>query len=104
MTGSVPFAISPDAADFLRDRLDEFPAGTQPVLMRATSQNDGLNPPRWSYNGESFVIGYFDSGEKPKEKCIESELFGRRVAIDPEALKHLSGRTLGLRRVDADYG
>jgi hypothetical protein len=104
MTGSVPFSITPDAADFLRDRMNQFPAGIQSVLMRVTSQNDGLNPPRWTYNGESFIIGYFDSGEKPKEEYLQSELFGHRVSIEPDALKHLSGRTLCLRRVNAGYG
>jgi len=40
----------------------------------------------------------------PKIEFTESELFGRRVAIESDALKQLSGRTLNLRRVDARYG
>ena len=76
----------------------------KPVLMLTTSQSDGLKPPRWFYEGESFVIGHFAAEQRPKMDCTESELFGRHISITAEALKHLSGGTLALRGVDAQYG
>lgn len=104
MANSLPFSITPDAEEFLRSRINQMPQEAQPVLMMTKSQSDGLNPPQWSYKGESFVVGYFDSLEKPKAELVESELFGRRISITADALKHLSGRTLGLLRVEAQYG
>jgi len=104
MLSSIPFSITPDAEDYLRNRLKKAPPEVQPVLMMATSQNDGLNPPRWSYEGQSFIIGYLNVIEKPKIEYTESEIFGRRVAIELNASKQLAGRTLNLRRVYSRYG
>lgn len=69
-----------------------------------TSQNDGLKPPRWSYEGESFVIRYVHPHEKPKMEFEEFHLLGRNFAIESNALKRLSGLTLTLRRVDSKIG
>ena len=104
MATSIPFSITPDAGDYLRNRLSEMPRGAKPVLMMTMSQTDGEKPPRWIYEGQSFIIGYFDPTEMPKEEYAESELFGHPVAIESDAMKQLSGRTLILRRVDARYG
>ena len=104
MLSSIPFSITPDAEDYLRNRLGETPREAQPMLIMTTSQSDGLNPARWSYEGQSFIIDYFDTTEKQKTEYTESELFGRRVAIESSALKQLAGHTLSLRRVDARYG
>jgi hypothetical protein len=96
--------MTPDAEDFLRSRISEMPPGMQPVLLMTTEQSDGLNPPRWSYKDESFVIGYFDPNDKPEREYTKVHLFGHTVVIESNALKNLSGRVLGLRRVDAKYG
>jgi len=101
---SIPFSITPDATDYLRNRLNEMPPEAHPVLLMTTCQTDGLNPPRWRYEGQSFILGYFDASENTEGEYIESELLGRRVAIGSDALKQLSGRTLGLRRVASSYG
>ena len=104
MSASVPFSITSDAEDYVRNRLNEMPPEAKPVLMMAETQTDDEKTHRWFYKGQSFIIGYFDPAEMPKAEYIESELFGRRIAIDPDALKQLAGRTLSLRRVDAHYG
>ncbi len=101
---SIPFSIAPDAKDYLRYWLNEMPSEAHPVLMMTMRQTDGLNPPRWYYEGQSFIIGYFDANEKPEGEYTEFELLGRRVAIKSGALKQLSGRTLGLRRVASSRG
>lgn len=101
---SVPFSITPDAEDYLRDRLNGMPSKAHPVLMMTMYQSDGLNPPRWCYEGRSFILGYFDSTEKAEVDYTESELLGRRVAVESSALKQLSGRTLKLCRVASSRG
>jgi hypothetical protein len=104
MANSIPFSITPDAEDFLRDRIEEMPHGMEPVLMMVTFQSDGLNPPRWFFHGESFVFGFIHPKELSKAEYTSCELFGRHIFVTSEALDHLSGRTLALRRVDAHYG
>lgn len=101
---AIPFSITPEAEDYLRNRLNEFPPQAHPLLMMTTSQTDGLNPPRWRYDGESFIMGYFDNSEKLEVEYTESELLGRRVAIESSALKQLSGQTLDLHRVASTHG
>lgn len=101
---SIPFSITPDAEDYLRNRLNEMPTGAHPVLMMTMGQTDGLNPPRWRYDGQSFVFAYLDTDEKTEVDYTESELFGRRVSIESNALKQLSGRVLALRRVASSRG
>lgn len=102
--GSLPFSITPDAKDYLRNRLNEMPSGLRPVLMMTMCQTDGLNPPRWRYKGRSFIIGFSDANEKTEMEYTESELLGRHVAIESETLKELAGQTLDLRRVGATRG
>src|ERR1700677_2043387 len=80
------------------------PSEAHPLFMMTMSPTDGLNPPRWCYEGQSFIIAHFDTSEKPEVEYTESELFGRRVAIESSALKQLSGRSLGLRRVASNRG
>ena len=80
------------------------PPQAHTVMMMTMSQTDGLNPPRWRYEGQSFIIAYFDTDEKMDVEYTESELLGRRVAIESNALKQLSGRTLCLRRVASSRG
>jgi hypothetical protein len=104
MVDSAPFSITLDAEDYLKSRMAEMPPGMHPMLMMATNQNDGQNPPRWSYSGESFIIGYFDPNERPEMDCTELKLAGHKIAIETSALKHLSNRVLNLRRVDAGIG
>lgn len=82
------------------------PREAEPVIVMATNLDEALDSRgkktrRW-YEGENFIIGCFDPSEKPATEQIE--LLGRTVSTTPEALEHLSGRTLSLRRVDARYG
>jgi hypothetical protein len=101
---SIPFSITPDAEDYLRNQLNGMPPHVHPVLMMTTDQTDGLNPPQWHYEGQSFIIAYSDTNEKPEVESTELELLGRPVAIELSALKQLSGRTLSLRRVAPSLG
>jgi len=104
MTSSIPFSITPDAEEFIRDCIAGIPRQAKPTLRRSTFQSDGLKRPRWYYKGESLVIGYFNSDERDQRGFVEFQLFGRSVAVESEALKYLSGRVLGLRRVDSHIG
>jgi hypothetical protein len=101
---SIPFSITPDAEDYLRNRLSEMPDEAHPVLMMTECQSDGLNPPRWRYEGKSFILGYFAADQNSDVTYSECELLGRPVAIESKALTHLSGQTLSLRRVGASRG
>ena len=102
---SIPFSITPEAEDYLRDRLKSLPSGAHAVLLMTMCQTDGLNPPRWTYEGQSFIFTfYLDSDEKTDLDSTEHELFGHQVAIESNALKQLSGRTLDLRSVAASRG
>lgn len=100
----IEFSITPDAEDYLLNRLNEMPAQAHPVLMMAEGQTDGLNPPRWHYEGTSFILGYLEDSKNSQGAYSERELLGRHVAIESSALKQLSGRTLSLRRVAASRG
>ncbi|MGH7979084.1 MAG: hypothetical protein ACREE6_06885, partial [Limisphaerales bacterium] len=91
---SIPFEIAPDAEAFLRDRINETPPETQPVLVRATSQTDGLKQARWFHQGESFMIDRGQSRGARRKDCAEFEILGRVLAVDLDALKYLSGRVL----------
>jgi hypothetical protein len=103
MATTLPFSITPDAADFIRNRLDMLPPVGEPALIVTTSQSGDEKHPRWSYEGESFIIGVFeDPAERPPSDYFD--LFGHRVAVAHDALKRLAGLTLALRRVDARYG
>jgi hypothetical protein len=104
VTSSIPFSIEPDAEDYLRSHIIGVSPRTVPALMMTTSQNDGLKRPRWSYEGESFVIRCVHPHEKLKMEFEQFHLLGRNFAIESNALKHLSGRALTLRRVDSRIG
>jgi hypothetical protein len=101
-----PFSITPDAEDYIRNRLSVMPPEVEPVIMMATKLGEPLDTrgkkTRWFYEGENFEVGYFVQSEKPQAEQIE--LLGRNFSITPEALKHLSGKTLALRRVKPAYG
>ena len=97
---SIPFSITSDAEDYLRDRLNGMPPEAHPVLVMTMCQTDGLKPTRWCYKGQSFILGDCDT----TADCTEFELLGRPITIETDALKQLSGRTLGLRRVNASRG
>jgi len=47
------------------------------------------------YEGENFIVCYYDPSEQPKMESID--LLGRRMLIDPDALRRLNGRTLSLQ-------
>ena len=82
------------------------PPEAEPALIKADGVGEPVHPlsekMRWYYEGENFIVGYFDPSERPTMESIE--LLGRRVSVKPEALKHLSGRTLSLHPVDVRYG
>ena len=96
--------MTPDAEEYLRDCLKEFPAEVRPMLVLTTSQTDGQNPPQWQYDGESFAIDDFDAYDKSEIEFTESKLWGRYVAIESNALKRLSGKFLDLREVPSSRG
>ena len=80
------------------------PPEARPILMMTMLQTDGLNPPRWSYEGQSFIVIFYEPVEKLEMEYVETELVGRRVEIERSALRNLAGRTLCLRRVSSRYG
>jgi len=106
MARPAPFSITPDAADYVLNRLKILPPGEEPVIIMETGLGEALDKRgekiRWWYEGENFIIGYFDPAEKPPTEQIE--LLGCTMSITPEALKQLSGRTMALRRVEPRYG
>jgi hypothetical protein len=101
-----PFSVTPDAEDYLRSRLNVMPPEADPVIVMATKLGDALDSCgekiRSWYEGENFDVCYFDPAEQPQTEQIE--LLGRSTSITPEALKHLTGHTLALRRVKSAYG
>jgi len=96
--------MTPDAVDFMRNHFVGLPPHVKPVVRRLMFQSDGLKRPRWFYEGESFVIGQINRNERDESGYAEYQLLGRSVAVEPDALKHLSGRILGLRKVDSHTG
>ena len=103
---SLPFSITSEAAEYLRNRLGLMPPEAEPALIMAERQGEPLDRRgekiRWWYEGENFIIGYYDASEKPRMELID--LLGRRVSVEPEALKRLTGRTLSLRQVAVRFG
>lgn len=106
MPAATPFSITPDALDYICNRIAKMPAGVLPEIILAESQTDGEQPPRWRYDGKSFIMGYYDSDQdregEPKPESFEIQ--GYHLAANADVLKELAGRTLALRRVDASRG
>jgi hypothetical protein len=106
MAKLAPFSITPDAEDYIRSQLDVMPPEAEPVIVMETKLGEPLDERgkkiRWWYEGENFLICYFDPAEKPQTEQIE--FLRRSVSITPEALKQLAGQTLTLRRVNSGYG
>ena len=98
--------MTPDAEDYIRSRLNVMPREAEPVIIMATKLGDALDGRgekiRSWFEGENFDVCYFDPAERPQTEQIE--LLGRNISITPEALKHLTGQTLTLRRVKPAYG
>ena len=98
MSAPLPFAIAPDAAGYLRERLANPLEAQEPALISVLAQGEGSGEPtRWWFQGEHFMVGYYDFGQRPEAQHIE--LLGHQVSIIPETLQRLNGRTLKLRRV-----
>jgi hypothetical protein len=106
MANPAPFSVTPDAEDYLRSRLNALPRGAEPVIIMATRLGEALDSRakkiRYWYEGENFDVCCFDPAEQPHTEQIE--FLGRKLSITPEALKHLTGDTLALRRVKSAYG
>lgn len=106
MPRPAPFSVTRDAEDYLRSRLEVLPRGAEPVIIMAPRLGDALDglgkKIRYWYEGENFDVCGFDPAEQPQREQIE--FLGRSISITPEALKHLTGRTLTLRRVETAYG
>jgi hypothetical protein len=94
MSSTLPFAVAPDAADYLRDQLAHPRQGEEPALITVLAQGDDA---RCWFEGEHYMIGYYGIGQRPEAQHIE--LLGYQVSIIPETLERLSGRTLTLRSV-----
>lgn len=106
MSSPAPFSVTPDAGDYIRNRLKVTPRAAVPTIVMATNLGEALDTRgkkiRSWYEGENFIVGFFDPAEQPHAEQIE--LLGRSISITPEALKHLTGQTLTLRRVKSAYG
>ena len=103
---TLPFSITTGAANYVRDRLSVMPPEAEPALIMAERQGESLDArgekTRWWYEGENFIVGYYDPSEQPKMESID--LLGHRVFIKPEAMQRLNGRTLSLQSVTVRYG
>ena len=103
----LPFSITPEAAEFLRELMSKMPPEAEPSLFTVEKLGDSIDSrgekTRWWYEGENFLIGCYEPSEKPR--MMQSfDLLGRRVSIEPETLQRLTGRTLSLRPVAVRYG
>lgn len=98
MSAPLPFSIAPEAADYIRSLMRPPNAGQELALITALRQAEivGGQERVW-FDGEHFMICYYDIGQRPHAEHIE--LFGHQVSIVPSTLKSLSGRTLTLQRV-----
>jgi hypothetical protein len=82
------------------------PPEGEPALIRADAIGEfiggrGERTRPW-YEGENFIIGCYDPGEKPQG--VDIDLFGYRVSVKTDTLLGLTGRTLTLRAVNVRSG
>src|SRR5580765_8265171 len=98
MPTPLPFAMTPEAADYVRSRLRSPAAGEELALITVTRQAgiiDGQE--RVWFDGEHFMVCIYDIGRRPNAQHVE--MFGHHVSLVPSTLESLRGRTLSIRRV-----
>ena len=98
MPTPLPFAMTPEAADYVRSRLRPPAAGEELALITVLRQAkmDGGQEQDW-FDGEHFMVCTYDIGRRPNAQRIE--LFGHQVSSVPSTLESLRGRTLAIRCV-----
>ena len=98
-----PFAMTPEAADYVRSRLRPPAAGEELALITALRQAEMVGgQERVWFDGEHFMICFYDVGGRPQAEHIE--LLGHRVSIVQSTLESLRGRTLTVRRMPDSSG
>ena len=102
MPDTLPFTMSREAEEYIRQHLTPGPSGTELALYRMghyrEEDDDGRITLR--FPGESFALGYFEICKRPHAHHIE--IFGVPVSIVPETLERLRGKTLLLKTVACD--
>ena len=103
MPTPLPFAMTPEAADYVRFHLRPAAAGEELALITALRQAEivGGQERVW-FAGEHFMVCTYEIGRKSNVQRIE--LFGYQVSIVPSTLESLRGRTLAIRRVPGCSG
>ena len=97
MPTPLPFAMTPEAADYVRSRLRPPAAGEELALITVLRQAEMVDgQERVWFDGEHFMVCTYDIGRRPNAQHIE--LFGHQVSIVPSTLESLRGRTLTIRR------
>jgi len=103
MPTPLPFAMTPEAADYIRSRLRSPAAREELALITATRQAEIIDgQERVWFDGEHFMVCIYDIGRRPNAQHVE--LFGHQVSIVPSTLESLRGRTLSIRRVPGCSG
>ena len=95
-----PFAVTPEAADFVRSRLRDPEAGRQPCLIRGFGYADALSDVVY-FEGEHFQIIYEEKSTASKEQV---ELLGHQVAVSSHTLQRLANRVLILHIIPQRSG
>ena len=102
---SLPFAMTPAAATYVRYRLKVLPREEKTFLIQADGLGEALDERgekfRWYHHGENFLLGYYRCAEQPPADYIV--LFGRRVFMTPDTSQRITGRKLTVRLVTARY-
>ena len=103
MPTPLPFAMTPEAVDYVRSRLRPPAAGEELALITALRQAEMVGgQERVWFDGEHFMICTYDIGRRPNAQHIV--LFGHQVSIVPSTLESLRGRTLTIQRVPGCLG
>jgi len=103
MSAPLPFQMTPDAEEYIRDGLRPQP-GREVALVQTFSfeARDKRGRVIMRFPGEFFTVGYYDFGQRPHAQQIE--MFGVPVSIVPQALERLRGRTLTIKKQVYRYG
>jgi hypothetical protein len=103
MPTPLPFAMTPEAVDYVRSRLRPPAAGKELALITGTRKAEIVDgQERVWFDGENFMVCIYDIGRRLNAQHVE--LFGHQVSIVPSTLESLCGRTLSIRRVPGCSG
>jgi len=100
MLTAPPFAMTPEAADYVRSRLQEQEADRKPCLVRGFGCADGLSDVVY-YEGEHFQIIH---QEDSVGRIEHIELFGHQVTIARDTFRRLANRVLMLHTLPLPSG